>query len=222
MAGVGGTWFGRWITALALERRGPDGIIATASTADPDMLYQIAALLLHVAAGLVAGMCLLRLYLQSQSISMAARAGNPLGPFIFACTNWLVLPLRRVLSPIGRWDSASLAGALLVELALYGVLWLLQGAHGSGLPVLWQALFGLVRLVLSGATGLLIVYVVLSWVQSNSPMVALIDRVVAPWLRPIRRAVPLLGGVDLSPLVLLIVLQIARIVLDTVAGAVPH
>ncbi len=186
------------------------------------MLYQIAALLLHVAAGLVAGMCLLRLYLQSQSISMAARAGNPLGPFIFACTNWLVLPLRRVLSPIGRWDSASLAGALLVELALYGVLWLLQGAHGSGLPVLWQALFGLVRLVLSGATGLLIVYVVLSWVQSNSPMVALIDRVVAPWLRPIRRAVPLLGGVDLSPLVLLIVLQIAGIVLDTVAGAVPH
>lgn len=213
---------GGWVRAQALGRRWPDGIIATAPAAEPYMLYQIAALLLHVAAGLVAGMCLLRLYLQSQSISMAARAGNPLGPFIFACTNWLVLPLRRVLRPIGRWDIASLAAALLVELALYSVLWLLQGAQGGGLQVLWQAVFGLVRLVLSGATGLLIVYVLLSWVQSNSPLVALIDRVVSPWLRPIRRVVPLLGGVDLSPLVLLILLQIAGIVLDSVAGAGPR
>ena len=165
-------------------------------------------------------MCLLRLYLQSQSISMAARAGNPLGPFIFAVTNWLVLPLRRVLPPLGRWDSASLAAAFLIELALYGALWLLQGALGSGVQVLWQALFGLARLLLSGATGLLIVYVVLSWVQSNSPMAVLIDRVVAPWLRPIRRAMPLLGGIDLSPLLLLIVLQIAGIVLDTIFATV--
>ena len=185
------------------------------------MLYQIAALLLHVAAGLVAGVCLLRMYLQSQSISMAARAGNPLGPFIFATTNWVVLPLRRVFPAIRRWDIASLVAAYLVELALYAILWLLQGAHGTGLQVLWQALLGLVRLALSGATGLLIVYVVLSWVQSSSPMVALIDRVVAPWLRPIRRRIPLLGGVDLSPLVVLIVLQIAGIVVDTLAaGAV--
>jgi len=182
------------------------------------MLYQITSLLLHIAAGLVAGMCLLRLYLQYQRISMAPRAGNPLGPFIFALTDWLVLPLRRLIPPVGRWDIASLVAAGLVELALYGFLWLLGGLHGSPALVPMQAALGLVRLVLSGATGLLIVYVVLSWVQSGSPMAGLIDRVVAPWLRPIRRVVPLVGGIDLSPLLLLVLLQVAGIVMDSISG----
>ena len=62
----------------------------------PPMLYQIISLVLDVAVGLVCGTCLLRLYMQQQRIPMSARAGNPLGPFIFALTDWLVLPLRRL------------------------------------------------------------------------------------------------------------------------------
>ena len=60
------------------------------------MLYQITSLLLEVAAGLLSGVCLLRLYMQYQRIPMSARSGNPMGKFIFALTDWLVLPLRRV------------------------------------------------------------------------------------------------------------------------------
>ena len=96
-----------------------------------------------------------------------------------------------------------------------GLLWLLGGSTGSPTLVLLQAVLGLLRLLLSGMTGLLIVYAVLSWVQSDSPMVGLIDRVVAPWLRPIRRVLPLVGGIDLSPLVLLVGLQILGMVLDS-------
>ena len=59
------------------------------------MLYQITSLLLEIAAGLVAGMCLLRLYMQYQRIPMSTRSGNPMGNFIFALTDWLVLPLRK-------------------------------------------------------------------------------------------------------------------------------
>ncbi len=180
------------------------------------MLFQIVSFLLHIAVGLVAGMCLLRAYLQYQRISMAARAGNPLGPFIFALTDWVVLPLRRILPAPGRWDLASLVSAYLLELAMLGLLWLIAGSFGSPLLVPLHALLGLVRLVLSGMTGLLIVYAVMSWVRSDSPMVGLIDRVVAPWLRPLRRLLPLVGGVDLSPLVLLVLLQVMGMVQDSV------
>ena len=179
------------------------------------MLYQIVSFLLHIMVGLVAGMCLLRAYLQYQRISMAARAGNPLGPFLFALTDWLVLPLRRVIPAAGRWDLASLVGAYLLELAMYGLLWLFAGSLGSPALVLLQAALGLLRLLLSGMTGLLIVYAVLSWMQTDSPMVGLIDRVVAPWLRPIRRLLPLVGGIDLSPLLLLVLLQVVSMVLDS-------
>ncbi len=184
------------------------------------MLIQIFTLLLQVAVGLVAGACLLRLYMQYQRVALSARSGNPLGPFIFALTDWLVLPLRRVIAPIGRWDSASLIGAFLLELVEYTLLWLLAGAHGGPGPIPILALFGLVRLVLSGASGLVIVYAVLSWVQTGSPMVAVVERLVAPLLKPIRKVVPLAGGVDLSPLVLLVLLQVAAIVVQSVQASI--
>ena len=183
------------------------------------MLYQIISLLLEVVVSVVASACLLRLYMQQQAISLSVRSGNPLGRFIFALTDWLVLPLRRVLPPVGRWDTASLVAAFLLELAQFSLLWLMLGLVGSYGSVLIMAGFGLVRLVISGFTGLVIVYAVLSWVQARSVMTDVIDRLTAPLLTPIRRFVPLVGGVDLSPLVLLVLLQIAAIVLGRLQAA---
>ncbi len=184
------------------------------------MFYQIISLLLDVAIGLVAGACLLRLYMQYQKIPMSVRSGNPLGNFVFALTDWIVLPLRKFVPSAGRWDMSSLLAIYLLELLQFLVLWLLLGA-GSGLtqiPVL--AVFGSVRLVLSAMTGLVIVYAVLSWVQARSPLTDIMERLAAPPLRPIRKVVPLVGGIDLSPLVLLVLLQIAAIVLGAVQQAV--
>ena len=179
------------------------------------MLYQILNLLLDVATSVLGSVCLLRLYMQHQRIPMSARSGNPLGRFIFAFTDWLVLPLRRILPSMGRWDTASLVAALLLELFQFSVLWLIQGAGASLLSVLILAVFGVIRLAISGMTGLIIVYAVLSWVQAQSDLSDLIGRLCAPPLTPIRRLVPLVGGVDLSPLVLLVLLQVAAIVLGT-------
>jgi YggT family protein len=180
------------------------------------MAYQIISFLLDVAAGLLGGACLLRLYMQYQRIGF----GNPVGRFIFALTDWLVLPLRKVLPAVGRIDTASLVAVFLVELAQFALLWLLAG-RGSGLemlPVL--AIFGMARLVISGLTGLVIVYAILSWVQADSPIVDVIDRLCAPLLRPWRRIIPLVGGIDLAPLAFLVVLQIAAIVLAYLQAAV--
>jgi YggT family protein len=184
------------------------------------MFYQIISLLLEVATGLVAGACLLRLYMQYQRIPLSARSGNPLGRFVFALTDWLVLPLRRVVPSLGRWDMASMVAAFVLELLQFLILWLLAGAAGGLVTVPILAAFGIVRLALSGLTGLIIVYAVLSWVQSQNVLSDIIERLCAPPLIPIRRIVPLVGGVDLSPLVLLVLLQVATIVLGAVQGAV--
>lgn len=184
------------------------------------MFLQIITFLLQIAAGLLVGLCLLRLYMQYHRVALSARSGNPIGPLIFALTDWLVLPLRRVLPSFGRWDSASLVAALLIELVQFTILWLLAGRHGSPAFIPVMALFGVVRLALSGLSVLVIVYAVLSWVQAHSPMMGLLARLVSPLLQPIRRVVPLVGGLDLSPLILLVLLQVAGIVLESTLASI--
>ncbi len=178
------------------------------------MLLQIVSFLLGVVASLLGGACLLRLYMQYQRIGF----GNPVGRFVFALTDWIVLPLRRVLPPVRKLDTASLVAAYLIEAAQYLILWALGAGALSLVP--WLALFGLLRLVISGLIGLVIVYAVLSWVRSDSPIADVIDRLCAPLLRPFRRVIPLVGGFDLSPLALLVVLQVAAIVLANVEAGV--
>ncbi len=177
------------------------------------MFFQITSFLLDVVAGLLGGACLLRLYMQLQRVPF----GNPVGRFIFALTDWIVLPLRKVLPGWKKWDFASLVAAYLFELAQFGILALMVGAGYALVPGL--ALFGLIRLAISGMIGLVIVYAVLSWVQADSPIVDVIDRITAPLLRPFRKIIPLVGGFDLSPLALLVVLQVAAIIVANLQGA---
>ncbi len=184
------------------------------------MLFQIFTFLLQIAAGLLVGLCLLRLYMQFHRVALSARSGNPIGPLIFALTDWLVLPLRRVVPALGRWDIASLVAALLIELAQYTILWMLGAFQGSPGLVLLMAASGVARLALSGLSVLVIVYAILSWVQAHSPMMGLLARLVAPLLQPIRRVLPLVGGLDLSPLVLLVLLQVASIVLESMLRSI--
>jgi YggT family protein len=179
------------------------------------MAHEIISFLLDVAAGLLGGACLLRLYMQHQRIPF----GNPVGRFVFALSDWIVLPLRKILPAVGRLDTASLAAAYMLELGQFALLWLFFGSSSALALLPIAAVFGLVRLVISGLTGLVIVYAIMSWVQADSPIVDVIDRLCAPLLRPWRKLVPLIGGIDLSPLVFLVVLQVAAIVLAYLQSA---
>ena len=189
-----------------------------ASTGGVHLLTQIISLLLDVAAGLVGGACLLRLIMQWQRIPF----NNPIGRFIFAVSDWLVMPLRRRLPAIGRLDTASLVGAWLAKLTQFTVLWLLSSGHGSLVLVLLLSVMGLAQLMISGLSALILIYAVLTWVQPGSPNMALLERLCQPWLAPIRRVVPLIGGVDLSSLVFLLLLQIAGMVLGAVQMGLMH
>ena len=169
----------------------------------------------HAGSRALAAACLLGRYSQHHRLGFS----NPIGHFGFALTDWLVLPLRRVLPAIGRCDTASLVAAWLLELAQLLVLWLVLGRAGglALLPVL--ALFGLARLAISALTGLMIVYAILSWVRADSPMADIIERLCTPLLRPFRRVIPLVGVIDLAPLALRVLLQVGSIVLAGLQAA---
>ncbi|MDR2336138.1 MAG: YggT family protein [Burkholderiaceae bacterium] len=174
------------------------------------MLFQIISLLLDIGCGLVTGACLLRLYMQMQRIPFS----NPVGQLVFVLSNWLVMPLRKVLPSSGRVDLSCLLGAFLAQLVQFVVLALLISQGLSNVVViLLLAVFGVLRVAVTGMMGLVIAHAVLSWVQTRSPISGVIDKLCEPLLRPIRRYVPLMGGIDFSSLVALILLQIVMIVL---------
>lgn len=180
------------------------------------MFYQIPSFLLDVITGLLGGACLLRLYMQAHRVPF----GNPVGRFVFALTDWIVMPLRRIVPAVGRWDLASAVAAWLLVMVKYLLLMLLVGGlRPAILPLL--SLFGLLQLTVSGLTALLVVYAVLSWVPGASPLLKdLIDRLADPLVRPLRRFIPLVGGVDLSPLAAIVLLQVSAIVIGNLLAGV--
>lgn len=173
------------------------------------MIYQMVSLVLDVIAGLVAGTCLLRLAMQAQRVPF----NQPLGRFVFAMTDWIVMPLRKVVPAWSRWDLSSLLAAWLIKALQFLLLWLLGGGHGALglLPLI--SLVGLVQLVVSALSALVLVYALVSWMQPGSYFFHMAGQLVQPWLEPVRRVVPLIGGVDLAPLVLLLLLQLVGMLL---------
>lgn len=180
------------------------------------MLFQIITFLLDVVVGLLTGICLLRLYMQTQRIPFS----NPVGRLVFALSDWIVLPLRKIVPPAGRWDASSAIAAYLLQMLQYVLLWLMMGANAQVLWLPWLALCGVLRVLLSGCIGIVLVYTILSWVQTRSPISQVMERLAEPLLRPVRKVMPLIGGIDLSPLVLLVLLQIAMMVLGYVQAGV--
>jgi YggT family protein len=192
-------------------------IIAFLSRRLRAMLYQIPSFLLDVLVGLLGGACLLRLYMQYHRVPF----GNPLGRFVFAVSDWIVMPLRRVVPSVKRWDLASLIAAWLLVLAKFVLLALLIGSLGRMAILPLVSLVGLAQLAVSGLTALLVVYAVLSWVPgASSVLLDLVSRLAEPIVRPLRRIIPLVGGVDLSALAAIVLLQVVAIALGSLMGTV--
>ena len=177
------------------------------------MLLQIFSLILQFIVGVVAGTCLLRMYMHLQRVNLSVRGGNPMAPFVFTITNWIVLPVRRFVPAIGRLDTASLVAAYAVLLAKHSLLWLVAGASAYWLGLVVHAGFELLGIVLSSLMWLVLIYVLMSWVKTASDVAYFLAQLVEPLLRPLRRLLPQMGGVDLSPIALLLLIQIAEIVL---------
>ncbi len=140
--------------------------------------------------------------------------GNPFGQFVVAFTDFLVRPLRHVIPGYKGLDFASLTAAWLVEY-LVQILLLWAGgfpfrlAAGAALPALaLLALVKLLELAIYLLIGVTVVRAVLSWVNPYSPLAPVIYALSEPILAPLRRIIPLVGNVDLTPLVVFFVGQL--------------
>jgi YggT family protein len=141
---------------------------------------------------------------------------NPLAQAILALTNWLVLPLRRILPPLGRVDTASVVALLAVQIGAALILFRLQtGVLFPFVPLLVASMRMLLSSVLLLYTVLIFIYVLLSFVAPGvrSPATGLLASLCEPLLAPLRRLLPAVGGLDLSPLVAIIGLQALRLLI---------
>lgn len=174
------------------------------------MLAQALAFVLDVAFGLLIYAFLLRFAMQW----LRAPFRNPLAQATVALTDWAVKPVRRVLPGYRGLDWASLLLAWLAQFAWLGALSLLGGRSlADGTIVAMLALLACVEL-LKAMLWLLIVAVfaqaILSWTAPDGPLAGVLNALTFRFLAPIRRAIPPLGGtLDLSPLILIVLAQLA-------------
>ena len=191
------------------------------------MLIRVLSFLLETFFFLLIAAALLRAWMNWLRINMR---GQP-GVFVMAVTDWLVKPLRLALPKAvaqSKIDWASLLAAALFAL-IYGLVWLLLFTvilGGMGLaaldPIMLVSVLGsalvfalkmLLRVALQTMMILVIGFAILSWVQPGSPAYSLLGRLTEPLLAPLRRGIPSVGGIDLSAIVLILLLQIGLMVL---------
>jgi YggT family protein len=140
-----------------------------------------------------------------------ADSRNQLSQAMIRLTNPLVLPLRRVLPPIGKIDTASLVALLIVQVAATATLWLLGAYPWVSVPAqfMYIVAVSLLATVLQFYTFALLLYILLSWIAPGtySPASALLSSLCEPLLKPVRKLIPPLAGIDLSALFVIIALQ---------------
>jgi YggT family protein len=178
-------------------------------------LHSILTLIVDTVAGVLAGVLLLRFWMQVVRV----RPPASLAQFTFQLTDWLVRPLRRVVPGVGGYDWASLLGAFLIVIPSIFV----KLAMWFNFSIETLLLFSVVRLVewtLYGFIGLILLEVVFSWINPRAPMAPFVQALNAPLLRPLRRIIPLIGNVDLSSFAALILLQIALQLLNALVARV--
>ncbi len=155
---------------------------------------------------------LLRLLLQLSRADFR----NPIAQAVLRLTSWLVLPLRRVLPPLGRIDTASLVAVLLAQVAATAVVFVMLTGVAMPLgPLLVNAVRDLIVATIQLYTVAIVVYALLSFIAPGtySPAVGLLSSLCNPLLQPVRRVLPPIGGLDFSPLVLILALQALKILI---------
>jgi YggT family protein len=128
---------------------------------------------------------------------------DPLADAIVRVTNWLILPLRRVLPPIGKLDTATVV-AVLAAASVRSLAAMALAGDGVGDPLMFarMTLVNLVELVLYVYLFALLLYALTSFVSPGgyAPGVRLLARLCEPILRPVRRIIPPIGQIDFSVL----------------------
>jgi YggT family protein len=144
---------------------------------------------------------------------MGANYHNPISQAILKLTSPLVIPVRRLLPPVGKLDTATLVVAYGVQYLTILVIAVINRWSPGIVPIAVTAGINLLLLLLRLFVFAVFLRVILSWVSPGSynPAVAILDALTEPVLRPFRRMLPSFGGIDLSPVFAIIMLSAAAI-----------
>ncbi|MDR2031938.1 MAG: YggT family protein [Azoarcus sp.] len=179
------------------------------------MLTEILILVVNMLSSFITLALLARFFMQWTRLSFR----NPVGHFVIAVTNWVVMPLRRFIPGLFGLDMASLLPAWVVQMLYFSIEAALGGAPFgvlSGAPLF--GLFGLALMAAYLLFGTVLFAALSSWFGPHAPMALVFGELARPFLAPFRRLIPPFGGVDLSPLALLLALQIAMVILERAKG----
>ena len=178
------------------------------------MIANALALVVNALFDLFIMAVLVRFWMQA----LRAPTRNPFAQFSIALTDFAVRPLRRVIPGFFRLDMASLVVALLFEFVLQLILVALRGVNpfenpAGVMPVLlFYGFVQLVRLSIYIFMVALLLQAVISWVSPHHPVAPFFDAFTRPMLGPLRKVVPLIGGVDISPIFAFLFLQLLLMV----------
>ena len=148
---------------------------------------------------------------------------NPISQFLIKATNPLVVPLRRVIPGLAGIDMATLVLALLLQIAAIVVLLVVNGlALPNPLLIVAWAGLGLIGLLVNIYFFALLAMIILSWVARGSghPAIHLLYQITEPVMAPFRKILPPMGGLDLSPILVFILINVFQIALRHMAASV--
>lgn len=142
---------------------------------------------------------------------------NPIAQGILKFTSPLVVPVRRVLPSVGRIDTATILVAFVLQFLTIFALQALFGAKAAPAQIAIAAILELTTLTINLFTFAIFIKIILSWVAPNNynPITAMVSTIAEPVLAPFRRIIPSPGGLDISPIFAIILLQATLIFLQT-------
>jgi YggT family protein len=180
------------------------------------MAAEIFTYLIYVFFSLYLLAMLLRFLLQA----VRADFYNPISQALVKITNPLVIPLRKIIPGYGGLDLASLLLSLILQMLMVTLLVLVQsGALLAPLPILLVGVLGIAAYLLKIYFFGLLAMIILSWVApgGNNPALYLLHQLTEPVMAPFRKILPAMGGLDFSPILVFVIINVLQIALRNLA-----
>ncbi|MCO6413662.1 MAG: YggT family protein [Thiogranum sp.] len=161
------------------------------------------------------GLYILMVMLRFLLAAVRADFYNPVSQFLVKVTNPALTPLRRVIPSIGKLDTSALLLMVLLQFISFVFIGLLRGGAIRPVSILVLSVAELVGLLLNVFLFAILVQVIVSWINpgSSNPAISLVNNLTEPVLRPCRRLLPPISGIDFSPIFALIGIQLAKMLI---------
>jgi len=179
-----------------------------------DSIITAIEFVLNVLVGLYLLLLLLRLLLPW----VGANFRNPLAQGILKATSPVVVPVRRMLPPIGRIDTATVVVAFGIQYLLIWLLGAINGDPSSIVVIAVNSIFALISQLLKLFMYAIFIRIILSWIAPGNynPAIEIIGAITEPVMRPFRRIIPPIGGFDISVIFAMLTLGVAMILIGGV------